>query len=161
VFAFAAKFGIIGGAAVVAIQAVILAIGADPLPVISSLIMVGALVWGQWAYRQAGDPPISYGETFGLGILVLVCFNTIALVYALVLWNLIDPGITERVIAQAQDAIRQQGLPDDQVQAAMDIQKLFIGPVATPFMGFVSSMLIGTLIALITSIFTKNNNAAS
>ena len=53
--------------------------------------------------------------------------------------------------------MREQGLPDDQIDAAMALQKNVIGPVVTPLLGFISVMLIGTVLSLITSIFMRRS----
>jgi hypothetical protein len=125
------------------------------LQIFTYVLMLGIILWGQFEYRKAASPPVDYGEILGLGVIVMLYFGVIVTIYGMVHWSFIDTGATERILAGAEEALSNSGMPADQVRSTLEMQKNMIGPVVTPLLGFVSVMILGTIMALITSIFMR------
>lgn len=154
-FPFAAKYGALGAAIVIVGTVLTFMLDVELPPWISIGIMLGVLIWGQLAYRKSTELGISYGETFGLGVLIILVLSVLSSIYTAIHWGLIDPEMGARILAQGEEALRQQGMSGAQLDAAMDVQKMMMGPIVTPVIGLITSMLMGTVMALITSIFTR------
>ena len=154
-FSFAAKYGGIGAAITIIMTLLTFMLDVQLPSWIGIGVMLGVLIWGQLAYRKSSELGISYGETFGLGILILLVLAVLSSVYTALHWGLIDPEMGARVLAQGEEALRQQGISGAQLDSAMDVQKMMMGPIITPIIGLFTSMLMGTVMALITSIFTR------
>ncbi len=74
-------------------------------------------------------------------------------------FSFVDTESLVRAQAAAEQALRMQGLPDDQIEAALGIQEAMSGPIVAPLLGSISTMVVGTIIALISSIFTRKKPA--
>jgi hypothetical protein len=159
---FAMKFGAIGGAISIALSLLFFALAMSESPLLqyaNYLLILAIIVWGQFEYRRAETLTISYGETFGLSMLIMCYFTVLVTAYGIIHWSLIDPETANRVMAAAEAAVRGQNLPEQQFEVAMQMQKLLIGPIVTPLFGALGTMLIGVLISLITSIFMRRGLA--
>jgi len=158
-FVFASKYGIIGaGVSIAAIILFFLLDGEVPT-LLNPVVMLAVLIWGQLSYRNVGVPPIAYGETLGVGVLISLWFGVITMIYTMIHWNFVDTGIGARVLEQAQQVLLEQGIAESDAQVAMDIQKMMIGPIISPLLGFLGVMIMGTVLSLITSIFTRKSAA--
>jgi hypothetical protein len=163
VFAFALKYGVIGGAlsAVVTLGSFVVGMSESPVGGIAIyVILLVVLIWGQIGYRLSAPPPVEYGEAFVVGFVIILYFVVVGTLYNLIHWNFIDPGIMERTLAAAEAAMRGQGIPEEQMQQAMGVQKMMIGPVATPLIGLVTLTIMGAILCLITSIFIRKKKPA-
>ena len=158
-FGFSSKYGLIGAGISIAAALLFFILDSETPQFLNIAIILGVLLWGQLAYRKVGLPPISYGETLGLGVLVILWFGIPTTIYGMIHWSFIETDIGTRVLQQAEQALNAQGLSERDAKAAMEAQKMMIGPIVTPLVGFVSVMIIGTLMGLITSIFTRRANS--
>ena len=163
-FKFALKFGLIGAAVSIVLTLLffLLDMPESTLSQYASYpVLLGIILWGQIAYRKAETLVIGYGETFGLGVMIICYYALVTTVYLIVHWSFIDLELASRVTAVAEETLRSQGLPEDQLGPAIEMQKMLIGPIATPVMGFIGTMFIGTILSLITSIFTRRAKVAT
>jgi|TARA_Y100000310_G_scaffold344523_1_gene457740 hypothetical protein len=164
VFKFGMKFGLVGAAVTVALTLLLFVLDMSESSIgqyANYAVILGIILWGQIAYRKAESLAIGYGETFGLAVLIVCYYAAVVAVYTMIHWTVIDVEIATRVKEVAEAALLAQGLPEDQLEAARQIQQLFIGPIATPVMGFIVTLFIGIILSLITSIFTRRANAVS
>jgi hypothetical protein len=98
---------------------------------------------------------ISYGKSVGTGILISVFGGAIVGVFSIVLFTLIDPAMTERILDTARQQMIENGLPDDQVEQAVEISRQFLTPIWLFVFGLVGSAVVGLILSLIVSVFTK------
>lgn len=123
---------------------------------VSYVIMIGALVYFTMEYRkQRGAEGLSYGQALGFGVAITLVASVISAIYTYLLFTVIDPDLINLMIDKTQEQMLAQGLTDEQVEAAMEMQKKFMEPWIITAMSIPSMTFMGFIIALISSIFLK------
>ena len=108
------------------------------------------------SYRENSmDGELTYGESFKFQLSMTVLYTAITSVYAYLLFTVLDPGMIENIKEMAAEELYKQNLADEQIEAAIEMQSMFMNSgfmtMSTIFMTFFA----GLLLALIVSIFTK------
>jgi len=102
-----------------------------------------------------GNGGLSYGKALGFGVMLSLVAAVFLVVFNYLFYAVIAPEAIQQGIDFAEQALLERGIPDDQVEIALEMQKKFM---TTPYMvgiGLFGTVLIGLLVSLITSIFTK------
>lgn len=127
---------------------------------ISYIILIGGTVYGTIQYRdKVRGGTISYAQALGFGVIVALVVAIISAIYSLLL-SVIDPSIIDQILEKAQDEMLKNGLSEDQVEQAVEMQKKFMNP------GFIAGMTVpgmtfmGFIFSLITSIFLKKEDTS-
>jgi hypothetical protein len=103
----------------------------------------------------SGNEGLSYGKALGFGVMLSIVSAIFLVIFNYLFYAVIAPEAIQQGIDFAEQALLERGLPDDQVEIALEMQKKFM---TTPYMvgmGLVGTVLIGLVISLITSIITK------
>lgn len=101
---------------------------------------------------------ISYSQALGFGVAVMFFSGILTALYTIILYSFIDPGLIDQIKMMQEEAMLQKGMSEDQIEAAMAISGKMFTPGWLSIMGMFGSVLIGTLIALITSIWIKKED---
>jgi hypothetical protein len=67
----------------------------------------------------------------------------------------LDPGLIVQAKNIQEEVLRQRGLSDDQIDAALSISAKMMTPAVMAFSALFVSVIIGTIVSLLTSIFIK------
>jgi len=98
---------------------------------------------------------ISYGEAVGFAAAAMLFSGIISALYMIILYSFIDPGLIDQMKALQEEAMLQKGMPEDQIETAMSFSAKMYTPAWLSIMGLLGSVLIGTIISLVSSIFVK------
>jgi hypothetical protein len=98
---------------------------------------------------------ISYGDSVGAGVIICLYYSIIVGVFGYILFSIIDPGLVDKQLAIAEDAMNKKGIPQEAVDAGMAITRKILKPGIMSVTGILFNMIWGTLISLIVSIFIK------
>jgi len=79
--------------------------------------------------------------------------------YSILHLSFIDTELLTKSLAMAEEALRQSGMPEDQVANALEMQEMMMGPVITPLISFIPVMILGLLFSLISAIFMRRKPA--
>ncbi len=122
----------------------------------SYLIMIGGIVYATIQYRDNMlDGSITYGKALGFGTLVMLFAGIILAVYSYILYEFIDTDLVTRILEKAEEEMVNKGLPDDQIEMAIQMQSKFMKPWLISLMSIFGSVFAGFIISLFTSIFLK------
>lgn len=122
---------------------------------ISIPIYIVCIIIAQIHYRNSEmNGEITYGQAVGIGAAIMLFAGIITALYTLIIYK-IDPGLIEQVKNIQEEALRQRGMSDDQIDAALSISAKMMTPGIMAITGLFGSVIIGTIISLITSIFVK------
>jgi hypothetical protein len=99
---------------------------------------------------------ITYGQSVGAGVIIYLYYSIIAAIFMYILYKVIDPELTNKMLAFGEEQMRRSGkVPEEAIDTAMSFQKKLMKPeIMAPFSIF-GSMIWGTVVSLIVSIFTK------
>ena len=119
-------------------------------------IYIVALFLGIKAYRDNYLKGfITYGQSMGAGVIIVLYYAIISAVFAYILYSFIDPGLIDKMLAVAEQRIIDRGLPESAVEQAMNMQSKIMKPWIMSLSSIFNSMLMGTVLVLIISIFTR------
>ena len=76
-------------------------------------------------------------------------------IFGFILYKFIDPGLIDKVIAMSEEAMLERGLPEAAIEQGMKVQKKLMTPGIMNAIGIFNNVLIGTVLSLIISIFTR------
>jgi hypothetical protein len=100
---------------------------------------------------------LPFGPAFSFGFVVILVSGVIGIIYAYILWTVIDPDIIGKMKDMQMEKMLEKGLPEEAVDQAMEISGKFTTPLMMTIFGLLSSVFFGTIIALIiAAIFKKD-----
>jgi len=120
------------------------------------ILIVGA-VWAQIGYKNALGGEMKYGQALGVGLLTIVFASVLSGIYSYILFAIIDPSLQEQALLVAEQKLVERSMPQEQIDAALNMQAKFMKPPIMAVMAVVGGAFIGLIISLITAIFTKKN----
>jgi hypothetical protein len=122
---------------------------------ISFPLYIIGIVLAQLHYRNHElNGFITYSQAVGFGVAIMLFSGIISALYTLIIFNL-DPSLVEQMKITQEEAMLQKGMSEDQIEAAMSVASKMMSPAWMSIMGLFGSVLIGTIISLITSLFIK------
>ncbi|MGE5428421.1 MAG: DUF4199 domain-containing protein [Methylococcaceae bacterium] len=125
------------------------------LALISYPLLAIGITMAQINYRDRElNGTISYGQSVGFGVALMFFVGIITTLYNLIIFKT-DPSLIEQAKTMQEEAMLQKGMSEDQIEAAMSIASKMFTPGWMAIMGLFGSVLIGTIISLVTSIFVK------
>ncbi len=128
------------------------------LPII--IVTLVALFLLQRSYRDTYENGyITYGRALGSGVVMLLYSAIVGAIFAYLLYAVIDPGLVDKSLAAAQAKLEAKGMPEAAIEAATKVQQKMLQPWVISLTTIINTMFMGTIMALITSIFvTKKGN---
>lgn len=163
-FKHSMSYGLILGVILIIISLVTYLIGVVKPPTWVSLInyaiIIGVIVWGTKKYRdEVLGGAIKYGNALGFGVLITLFAGIIVAVYTFLHMTVIDPDYISKILAVVEEELVNKGMPDDQIQMALDMQKKFMTPTFITISALLGMTFMGFLFSLITSIFLKKEKS--
>jgi hypothetical protein len=158
VMTFSLKFGVAAGAALSLLMLGFFVAGMPESQIpqyIGYAIMIGAVLWGQHAYKNTVTGAVRYGQALGLGVMVMLYFGVVTTIYSMIHMGFLDVEFADRLLRTTEEALVMQGMSDEQIEGALAVQSKLITPVITPLLGFVSTMFFGLILSAITASFMK------
>jgi hypothetical protein len=157
----AALYGLYIGVAIVLFSVILYVAGQTfntVLGYLTYIIYIAGLVMAQIHYRNHTlNGEISYGNAVGIGVATMLFSGIVSTLYTIIIYK-VDPGLIEQFKTIQEEALIAKGLSEDQVEAAISMSMKFMSPGFMAIFGLVGSVLIGTILSLITSIFVKKQS---
>lgn len=118
-------------------------------------IYIACIIAAQIHYRNHElNGEINYGQAVGFGTAIMLFSGIITALYTLIIYK-IDPGLLDQLKSMQEETLMAKGMSEDQVDAAMKISAKMMTPAIMSISGLFGSVIIGTIVSLITSIFVK------
>lgn len=125
---------------------------------ISYLILIIGIIWAHQNFKRSGNGYMTYGEGLGLGTIVSGIAGFISGVFSMLYIKFIDPNLMKAAIQEQIVALQDQGMSQaqiDQVQKALSFMQT---PVMMVLAAAFSFIIMGFILSLIISAFTKKLN---
>jgi hypothetical protein len=120
------------------------------------VVQIGVLFYLLKSYRDTiMHGQITYGESVGAGVIICLYYAVIMAVFGYILYAVIDPGLINKQLAMAEEAMSKKGLPQEAVDTGMAWTAKFMKPGIMAISGILFNMIWGTILSLIVSIFIK------
>jgi hypothetical protein len=156
------NFGAIAGFALIIVTVIFYFLNLEQNYVASFIfyaVLIGAIVTGTRYLRdkiQLGH--ITYGRALGSGTAISLFASVIVAFYTFLFFKFIDTGALEKMISLIEDNMYQKGMPEEQVDMAMEMTRKFTTPFTIAIGTVFSYVLWGFIFSLITSIFIKKKS---
>jgi hypothetical protein len=98
---------------------------------------------------------ITYGQSLGAGVVILLYYAIVTAVFTYIFHKFIDPGLVDKMIAMAEQAMVDKGVPEAAMEQGLKIQQKIMQPAILAAISIFNTMFMGTIFALIISIFTR------
>jgi hypothetical protein len=98
---------------------------------------------------------INLGQCILVGLGVVLLSTLISSLVSLIYTQFIDPGFTERMMAQIEDAWEAQGMSEEQIEAARSWTAFMKSPFLTIAFNLLCFGIGGLILALITGLIMK------
>jgi uncharacterized protein YjeT (DUF2065 family) len=127
-----------------------------PLRWIGVVILVIGIVLAHKQFKQQNQGFMSYGQGLAIGAITSAVSGVIGGVFTFTYFTFIDPSYMARVMELTRSRMEEKGMPDAQIDQAMAwTEKFATGPISMVF-AILGGLLMGFLVSLIISAFTKN-----
>lgn len=98
---------------------------------------------------------ITYGQAVGAGVVIFLYYAILTAVFTYILYAIIDPGLIDKQLAAAEELMAKKGLPQEAMDAGLNIQKKMMKPEIMAPISIFGNMLYGVIMSLIIAIFVK------
>ena len=127
-----------------------------PLEYLHFVVLIVALFFLIKSYRDNFlHGYITYGHSLGAGVIIFLYYSIISAIFTYILYKFIDTGLVAKQLAFAEEAMVSKNVPQAAIDSVMTVQrKVMIPEFMAPF-SIIANMFIGTIMALLVSIFTR------
>jgi hypothetical protein len=123
---------------------------------IGYLLLILFIVLGVKNYRdQDLEGHISYGKSLGTGVLIGLFGGIIMGFYTVLMFTVVDPGLSQKIIEAAQQQMIDKGLPEDQIEVGLTWTRKLMNPGFLFLFSIVGGAFMAFIFSLIISVFLK------
>lgn len=155
------NFGAINGASIMILSLLIYIIGIQQNILISVIIYglnIFFIVYGTKHLRdQYQNGQITYGKALGSGTLISLFMSILVAFFIFLFFKFMAPDELEKIYAQAEERLFNQGMSEDQIEMAMQMTRKMTTPFTMAIGTIFSYTFLGFIFSLITSSFIKKN----
>ena len=120
------------------------------------VLLIIFIVVGIKSYRDTElSGFISYGKSLGTGTVIGLFGGFITGIFTVLLFTIIDPGLTAKIIEKIQEQWAEKGMTEEQISVALMWTKRMMSPVMLFIWSIVGSAFMSFLFSLIISIFMR------
>ncbi len=155
------KYGLITGLVLAAYTLILLLTDLSTNTWLSSasfIVLIVGMVIAHKAFKNEGDGFMAYGQGLGIGTIVAGIGGAVSSVFSYIYMKFIDTNYMNNVVEKTRADLQAQGMDDDQIDQVLEMSASFRTPEMSVIIGIVVFIIIGFIIALIVSAFTKNTN---
>jgi len=98
---------------------------------------------------------ISYGQALGAGLIICLYYAVIMAIFSYFLYAIIDPELTDKMIAMAEEQMMKKGLSQTQIDTGLAFQKKIMKPGIIAPISIFGSMFQGLIMSLIVAAFVR------
>ena len=167
VMPLALRFGLIGGLALIVTNLVLHFAGImdystqmNSGAAISTAATLGILIYSiTSAIRIHRDEElggiITFGRCVKVGVLTSAAIGLLVGLFTYFLFTVIDPSIMETIKEMTYESMDEQGLSEEEIEAAEGMMGFFLGPIWFTFVTIVAHIFYGLIISLISGAILK------
>ena len=151
-------FGLIMVVFTIIVYATDLVITQSWITSLSYVIIIIGTVYAHNQFKKKGDGFMSYGQGLGIGTIVSLIAGTLSSIFVLIYIQFIDTGYQSRQLEEQRRIFEEEGLSDQQIDSALGMTEAFSNPFLLLVLGIIVTTLIGFVLSLIISAFTKKSD---
>lgn len=154
--------GVILGVASVIFALVLYATGNHLTPhwsvsIVNAVIFIGIIVYGIKQFKAANGGFMSWGQGVKTGVGISVIGGLIVVIYNFLFMNYIEPDFMNQMMEIQNQAFLDQGMTEEQIEAANEMGKTFQSPGIMAAVGVISYAIGGFIISAIAAAIMKKS----
>ena len=159
---FMVNNGIILGVASILFALVLYATGNHLSPhwsvsIINAIIFIGIIIYGIKQFKEANDNFLSWGQGVKIGVGVAIVGSLIVVIYNYLFMNFIEPDFMNQMMEIQNQTYLDQGLTEEQIEAANKMTSSFSTPGIMAAVGIISYAIGGFIVAAIGAAIMKKS----
>ncbi|WP_184549704.1 DUF4199 domain-containing protein [Mucilaginibacter sp. FT3.2] len=126
---------------------------------VNYLVFIAFLCLTQKEYRDQLGGYMTFGEGFLSGFLYSVFLGALTAVFTYIYFAILSPDMISKILAASEAKLSSDGLSPEQKDQAMSMTSKFVTAPVMAVFGFVGSLIMGAIVALIgAAIFKKERS---
>ena len=125
--------------------------------IINAILFIGIIAYGIKQYKTANNNFLSWGQGVKIGVGVAIVGGLIMVIYNYLFMNFIEPDFMNQMMEIQNKAFLDQGLTEEQVEAANAMTSTFSSPGIMAAIGIISYAIGGFIVAAITAAIMKKS----
>lgn len=157
----ATKYGLIQGVLAFIVFLVTTLAGAQQnwiTSVVDIAILIVLMVLAHREYKRTHENMMTYAQGLGCGTLVAVAGSVATCVLVYVYVKFINTGYLDAAIQAQRAALTQRGITGAQAEQALAFASSLMTPGGIVVISLISGLILGFIVALIVSIFTRKGD---
>jgi len=156
------NFGAIAGLAIIIVSVLLYFLNIQEntfVAIFIYIVLISVIIFDTKHFKnnvQNGN--ITYGRALGTGTTISFFASIIVAFYMFVFLKFIDSDAMGKMYSIMEDKMYEQGLPDDQIEMALEMTKKFTTPFTIAIGTVFSYTFWGFIFSLITSAFLKKKS---
>ena len=123
---------------------------------LNTAIMAGIAIYSIRQYRDEGlHGHIAFGKALQCAFLAILLAGVISSVFAFVYYSVIDTSYLTEQLEAAQRTLQDRNMSEEQIEAAMNIQRSVMTPGGILVIGVFFNALVGIIVSLIVAAVMK------
>ncbi len=129
------------------------------ITVLSTLIMIGVIVYGLKAYKNESGGFMNLGEALKVGLAISLIAGIIGAIYNYIFVTVIEPDFVNQMLEMTQENMIEQNpeMTESQMEMAMGLSEKFMSPGIMSAMSIIATLFFGFIISLISGLIMKQN----
>ena len=159
---FMVNNGVILGIASVLFALIMYATGNHLAPhwsasIVNAVIFIGIIVYGIKQFKAASGGFLSWGQGVKIGVGIAIVGGLIMVIYNYIFMNFIEPEFMTQMMEVQNQALLDQGMTEEQIEAANAMTSSFSSPGIMAAVGIISYAIGGFIIAAIAAAIMKKS----
>ncbi len=125
---------------------------------VNIIILIVLMVLAHREFKKTHEGVMTYGQGLGLGTLLSVIASVLACVLVYIYVSFINTGYAAAVLQAQRSTLEERGLSEAQVEQALSMAGAMLTPTGIVIASLVSGVIMGFIVALLVSIFTRVND---
>lgn len=126
--------------------------------VVGVILFIAIVVMALKAFKKENGGFMKLGQALKVGLGVSLIAAIIGAIYTFLLMTVIEPTYMEQVMEIQQEAMLEQDMPKEQMEAALAMSEKFSGPGIVITFQLIAGLFFGFIFSLISGLILKKEN---
>jgi hypothetical protein len=156
----ATKYGLIQGVVGFVLFLIVAMTGMKQnwMSAVNVVVLILLMVLAHREFKKSHEGIMSYGQGVGLGTLLSVVASVLGCVLLYIYVSFINTGYPAAALQVQRAALEERGMSGAQMDQAMAMTSAMLTPAGIVITALVSGLIVGFIIALIVSAFTRESD---
>ncbi|NCT09512.1 MAG: DUF4199 domain-containing protein [Flavobacteriia bacterium] len=123
----------------------------------SSVFFIGLIVLGISQFKKANGGFLSWGQGVKIGVGIAILAALISVIYNYIFVTFVEPDFMAKVMEVQNQKLIDQGMSQEQIEAANSITEKFKSPLVSSSIGIIGSAFFGFIVSAIAAAIMKKS----